>query len=94
MMNQKTVNNENWISEETRQRLTEEMKQLKIRFKTWLRNEDGRATFRNLFQVFGRPPDGNSELEFARFTGRMEVLHYIINHSDLLGGNENGQWTK
>jgi hypothetical protein len=87
----KMMGSDNWISEDTRQRLAEEAKRLKTKFRSWLRNEDGRDTFRNLFQVFGRPPDGATELDCARFTGRMEVLNYIINHSELLGEQEDGQ---
>jgi hypothetical protein len=78
--------NENWISDETRRQLVDEAKRLKLKFKHWLRNEDGIDVFHNLFQVFAQPPSGNSEIEFARFTGRMEVLNYIINNSELLGG--------
>jgi hypothetical protein len=76
---------ESWMSDGTRKQLVEEAKRLKARFKGWLRNEDGKDIFRNLFRVFGQPPGGSSELEFARFTGRMEVLNYIINNSELLG---------
>jgi hypothetical protein len=65
------------------------MKQLKTTFRRWIRNEDGMAVFRNLFQVFGKPPNSGGEMDFARFTGRMEVLNYIIHHSELLGGKEN-----
>jgi hypothetical protein len=91
MMNATMEDGGSWMAEETRQRLSEEKKRIKAKFRTWLRNEDGRDTFRNLFQVFGRPPNGNGEVDFARFTGRMEVLNYIINHGELLGGNEDGQ---
>jgi hypothetical protein len=74
------------MSNETRRQFIDEAKRLKLKFKHWLRNEDGREIFHNLFRVFAQPPSVNSEIEFARFTGRMEVLNYIINNSELLGG--------
>jgi hypothetical protein len=87
-MDEKISANDRWMSEETQHRLADEMRRLKMSFKTFLRNEDGLALFRNLFQVFGRPPDGNSEIEFARFTGWMDVLNYIIHNSELLKGKD------
>jgi hypothetical protein len=78
-----------WILQETQAKIVAEMRRLKMRFKNWLGNEDGRAVFKNLFQVFSQPPAANSELEFARFSGRMEVLNYIMTHGEILGGSEN-----
>jgi hypothetical protein len=80
------MTNENWMSDETRRQLVDEAKRLKMKFQCWLKNEEGRDIFHNLFRVFGQPPNGNTESEFARFTGRMEVLNYIISNSELLGG--------
>jgi hypothetical protein len=88
-MNQ-VANGENWMSEETRAKVFTEMKRLKMRFRSWLGSDDGREVFKNLFQVFSKPPAANSELEFARFAGRMEVLNYIMNHGEILGGKESG----
>jgi hypothetical protein len=88
-MGGKTMERDGWISEETRAKVVAEMRQLKLHFKNWLRTEDGRAVFRNLFAVFSQPPSANAELEFARFAGRMEVLNYIMNHGEILGGTGN-----
>ena len=64
---------------------------LKKLFRSWGRSREGAQIIGNLYQVFGVPPSGNADgLEYARFSGRQDVLSYILRHGNLLGDFENG----
>jgi hypothetical protein len=83
---------EGLMQENYRVKILEEGKELKRKFRSWTATADAREVLKNLFLVFSREPvDGADGLAHARFTGRMDVLNYIVKHGEILGGNGDGK---
>ncbi|MDR3117587.1 MAG: hypothetical protein LBT98_03385 [Puniceicoccales bacterium] len=73
-------------------RAVSEAAAMKKLFRSWAKSREGVQIIGNLFQVFGGTPNPDADgLAHARFSGRQDVLHYILRHGALLEGGENGQ---